>query len=89
MNVVERATQKLVEKGARTNFMLVRSTIGVKKARDTFHWNFAMGLRAHPLWYMGVNLGISTTHREGRVTIMARMKAKGHVATKLQQFALR
>jgi hypothetical protein len=37
-----------------------------------------------------VNLGISlTTHKEAKVNRMAQMKARGHIATKLQQFALR
>ncbi len=80
----------MVEKCVRTNFMSVLSTTIIKKAWDRFHWNFAMGLKAHPLWYRGVKLAISTTtHREARVTTMARMKARGHVATKIEQLALR
>jgi hypothetical protein len=44
-----------------------------------------MGLKVHPLWYRGVNLGISLAmHREAKVTTMTQMKAKGHVVTKLQ-----
>jgi hypothetical protein len=49
-----------------------------------------MPLIAHPLFYKGVNLGISTTTQiEAKVITMARMKARGHVAARLQQFTLR
>jgi len=44
-----------------TNFMLAWSTTTTKNAQDKFHWNFVVGLRVHPLFYKGVNLGISTT----------------------------
>ncbi len=48
-----------------------------------------MGLKVHPLLYKGVNLGISIrTQRETKATTMAQMKAKWHVVTRLQQFAL-
>jgi hypothetical protein len=49
MNVVERATQKLGENSAKTNFMLAWSLTTVKELRDRFHQNFVMALRAHPL----------------------------------------
>jgi hypothetical protein len=34
--------------------------MAIKQAREKFHKNFQDGYRAHPLRYMGVNLGIST-----------------------------
>lgn len=37
------------------------SIIVVRKVGDRFHQNFAMGLKAHPLWYRGVNIAISIT----------------------------
>jgi len=49
-----------------------------------------MHVTTHPLLDMGMNLGISTpTQIEAREIIVARMKARGHVAAKLQQFTLR
>ncbi len=55
----------------------------VKEIRDKFHCNIVTGLRAHPLLYMGVNLWISTTQKEARAIAMTRMKARGHVVTRL------
>jgi hypothetical protein len=48
--------------------------------------NFQVGYRAHPLKYKGVILGISTpTQSKVRARAKARMLAKGHVPTRLQQ----
>jgi hypothetical protein len=33
------------------------SSLVVKKVGDRFHYNFKIGLQAHLLGYMGVNLG--------------------------------
>jgi hypothetical protein len=77
------------KKHARTNFMSTWSIATIRKSKDRFHQKFVIGLKVHPLLYRGVNLGISTrTQREAKATAMAQMKTKGHVVTRLQQFAL-
>ncbi len=51
--------------------------MAIKQAKDKFHKNFQDGYRAHPLGYMGVNLGISTlAQSEARVRARARMLVK-------------
>ncbi len=58
------ATKKLVEKELvkqqQANFIATWSPSIVKEARDRFHSNFKVGLQAHPLGYMGVNLRLIT-----------------------------
>jgi hypothetical protein len=64
--------------------------MAIRQARDKFHQNFQASYRAHPLGYMGVNLGIST-HAQSKARVRARarararMIAKGYVPTQLQQ----
>ncbi len=55
------------------------SIVVVKKTRDKFHHKFVVGLRAHPLLYMGVNLGILITQIKAKAITMRRMKARGHL----------
>jgi hypothetical protein len=79
----------LGKKHPKTNFMSTWFITTIRKSKDRFYQNFAMGLKVHPLLYKGVNLGISIrTQRETKATTMAQMKAKWHVVTRLQQFAL-
>jgi hypothetical protein len=60
------------------------SIVVVRNTRDKFHRNFVTSLRAHPLLFKGVNLGISTTtQRKTREIVMTRMKARGHVVARL------
>jgi hypothetical protein len=69
--------------------MSILSIVTIKKSKDRFHRKKLVGLKVHPLLYRGVKLGISTrTQREAKATTMAQMKAKRHVVTRLQQFAL-
>ncbi len=69
--------------------MLTWSTTIVREAWDRFRQNFAMGSRAYPLWYKGVNLGISiATHREARAIAKARMKARGACCNKIATICL-
>jgi hypothetical protein len=54
--------------------------MAIKEANNKFHLNFQVGSRAHPLGYVGINLGISTTAQsKARTRAKARMLAKGHV----------
>jgi hypothetical protein len=58
----------------------------IRETWDRFHQNFQVNYKAHPLGYMGVNLGISTpTQSKVRVRTRAKMLVKGHVPTWLQQ----
>ncbi len=46
--------------------------------------NFTSKLRARPLLYRRVNLGYGTkTQKEARERVVARMRTKGHVVTKV------
>ncbi len=62
--------------------------MAIKEKRHKFHHNFQVGYKAHPLRYMGVNLGILTPTQlevKARARARANMFAKGHVLTGLQQ----
>jgi hypothetical protein len=82
--MVERATQKLVDKHIRTCFMSTQYATLLKKVDDRFHNNFATCLKMHLLFYRDVNLGFTTNNqKKERPRTMARMTAKGHVVAKL------
>jgi hypothetical protein len=49
----------LAKKHPQTNFMSTWFITTIRKSKDRFYQNFAMGLKVHPLLYKGVNLGIS------------------------------
>jgi hypothetical protein len=60
--------------------------VAIKEKRHKFHHNFQVGYKAHPLRYMGVNLGILTPTQlevkaRARARARANMFAKGHVLT--------
>jgi hypothetical protein len=62
--------------------------MAIREAKDKFHQNFQVGYKAHPLGYMGANLGISTTTQSkarARARARARMLAKNHVPAWVQQ----
>jgi hypothetical protein len=62
--------------------------MAIREAREKFHQNCQVGYKAHPLGYMGVNLGIPTPARleaRARARARARMLAKNHVPARLQQ----
>jgi hypothetical protein len=62
--------------------------ITIRKLGDRFHQSFIVSLKVHPLLYKGMNVAISTTQKEAKVTTMAQMKGMGHVVARLQQFTL-
>jgi hypothetical protein len=49
--MVERTTQRLLVKRAKAMFSANWSTTTIKKTRNRFHKNFAIGLKTHPLLY--------------------------------------
>jgi hypothetical protein len=55
--VIEKFVERKLVKQQWTNFITTWSSLVVKKVGDRFHSNFKAGLQAHPLRYMGVNLG--------------------------------
>lgn len=65
-------------------FQLSLINNGIKETCDRYHQNFQASLRAHPLGYKSVKLGISTTPQlEVRTRARAKMLVKGHVPTRL------
>ncbi len=58
--IVERLTKKELTKQKQTNFIVVWSSIIIRKVEDIFDYNFKEGMQAHLLRYMGMNLGLTT-----------------------------
>jgi hypothetical protein len=58
--VINRTIEKLVEKRYKIDFNRTWFIVAIKQVRDIFHQIFQFGYRAHPLGYMGVNLGTYT-----------------------------
>ncbi len=57
---LEKKACRLMEKCARSNFVLTWNTNVVRQASDRSHNTFKARFRPHPLWYIGVNLGFTT-----------------------------
>jgi len=57
----EKITCRLMEKCARSNFVLTWTTNVVKQASNYYHNTFRAGFKPHPLQYIGVNLRFTTS----------------------------
>ncbi len=55
--VVERLAERELIKQQWANFIATCSSSAVREVGNKFHYNFKVGLRAHPLGYKGVNIG--------------------------------
>jgi hypothetical protein len=55
-----RTTERELAKQHQTSFILIWSSIIVKKVRDIFHFNFKEGMKDQPNGYRVVNLGETT-----------------------------
>ncbi len=66
MNVAKRLVEKKLRKQERVNFILAWSSSIVRKVGNKFHYNFKVGMQAHPIGYMGMNFG-SITHVQKHV----------------------
>jgi hypothetical protein len=60
---LEKIACRLMEKCARSNFVLTWTTNVVKQASNHSHNTFRAGFRPHPLWYIGLNLWFTTSNQ--------------------------
>ncbi len=65
--VIERIANWELEKQQWAKAILTRWNNAIKFASDRFHQNFQVGLQAHPLGYIGLNLGCMTkVHKQAK-----------------------
>jgi len=58
---LEKIACRLMEKCARSNFVLTWTTNVVRQVSNHSHKTFKVGFRPHPLQYIGVNLWFTTS----------------------------
>jgi len=58
--MVERTTQRLMEKHVRIYFNNTWSIVAIKEMNDKFHKKIVASFKAHRLEFKGVNLGFTS-----------------------------
>lgn len=85
--IVERLTKKEPTKQKQTNFIVVWSSIIIRKVEDIFDYNSKEGMQAHLLRYMVMNLGLTIkVQKKAQQWPRIQMEIKREVVTFLQQF---